>query len=128
MSRACASCARVTAPTASPCWTMAQSCASAADAGRCWSRCSSATRPADHANLGHAARVLRIALGTTDRRHGVRAGTTWRTGVRVLVIANAVGERNREQAEWRLPIASAFDAGEVKAVAAWVKRGGSLLL
>ena len=48
--------------------------------------------------------------------------------VRMLVIANAVDERNRAQAAWRLPVASAFDSDEVKAVAAWVRRGGALLL
>jgi hypothetical protein len=51
--------------------------------------------------------------------------TTLATG-RVLVIANAVSARNRD--DWRLPSYSAFDPSEIAAVAAWVKRGGSLLL
>ena len=45
---------------------------------------------------------------------------------RVLVIANALGERNREN--WSLPIDPAFTDEEVAAVAAWVKGGGSLFL
>ncbi len=49
-------------------------------------------------------------------------------GVAVLVIANAVAEGNRAQAAWSLPVASAFQPAEVAAVAAWVQRGGSLLL
>lgn len=47
---------------------------------------------------------------------------------RVLVIANAVDARNKEQAAWRLPVLSAFDQSEIEAVAGWVRRGGSLLL
>jgi hypothetical protein len=66
--------------------------------------------------------------GFVTRSNTARFDSATLSGVRVLVIANAVAERNREQAAWRLPVASAFDAGEVKAVAAWVKRGGSLLL
>jgi hypothetical protein len=49
-------------------------------------------------------------------------------GVSVLVIANAVAERNRSQAEWTLPASPAFHESEIAAVAAWVRRGGSLLL
>lgn len=47
---------------------------------------------------------------------------------RVLVIANAVAAQNRDGANWRLPSYSAFTPAEVAAVAAWVRRGGSLLL
>jgi hypothetical protein len=47
---------------------------------------------------------------------------------RVLVIANAVGARNKEPAAWRLPVLSAFDQSEIAAVAGWVRRGGALLL
>ena len=50
------------------------------------------------------------------------------SGARVLVIANAVAAQNRDGANWRLPSYSAFTPGEVTAVAAWVRRGGSLLL
>jgi hypothetical protein len=44
----------------------------------------------------------------------------------VLVIANALAEQNQE--DWFLPTPSAFDSGEVAAVQAWVRQGGSLLL
>lgn len=44
----------------------------------------------------------------------------------ILVIANALAERNKE--EWSLPTPSAFSDEEVKAVREWVKSGGSLLL
>lgn len=45
---------------------------------------------------------------------------------RVLVIANALHERNAEQ--WSLPTPSAFTREEVAAVRDWVSDGGSLLL
>ncbi len=45
---------------------------------------------------------------------------------RVLVISNALAERNVEA--WHLPVASAFDPTEVRVVEAWVRDGGSLLL
>ena len=48
------------------------------------------------------------------------------SGCRVLVIANALGERN--QSSWSLPIDPAYTDEEVAAVAAWVKGGGSLFL
>jgi hypothetical protein len=47
-------------------------------------------------------------------------------GCRVLVIANALGERNRT--DWSKPIDPAFTDDEVAAVAEWVKGGGSLFL
>jgi hypothetical protein len=50
---------------------------------------------------------------------------------RVLVIANALGERNREcgdSTDWSLPNPSAFTEKEVGAVRDWVQGGGSLLL
>ncbi len=47
---------------------------------------------------------------------------------RVLVIANALDERNEQIANWRLPALSAFQPDEIAAVASWVRRGGSLLL
>ena len=49
-------------------------------------------------------------------------------GIRVLVIANALSRRNHEPANWSPPIASAFTAGEIRAVRKWVRDGGSLLL
>jgi hypothetical protein len=47
-------------------------------------------------------------------------------GCRVLVIANALGERNGPS--WSLPIHPAFTDEEVAAVSEWVKAGGSLFL
>ena len=46
--------------------------------------------------------------------------------VNVLVIANALNERNAE--EWSLPTPSAFRTDEIGAVRAWVEKGGSLFL
>ena len=48
--------------------------------------------------------------------------------IRILVIANALSERNRDPANWSPPISSAFTAGEIQAVREWVHNGGSLLL
>ncbi len=45
---------------------------------------------------------------------------------RVLVIANALAERNSRN--WSLPTPSAFSDAEIAAVGSWVKGGGSLLL
>ena len=45
---------------------------------------------------------------------------------KILVIANALAERNRE--EWTLPNPSAFTDEEVASVRDWVRDGGSLLL
>jgi hypothetical protein len=47
-------------------------------------------------------------------------------GARVLVIANALAERN--VSDWSLPTPSAFTDEEIEAVRAWVRGGGSLLL
>lgn len=47
-------------------------------------------------------------------------------GARVLVIANALAERNREN--WSLPTPSAFTPDEIAAVREWVLAGGALLL
>ena len=44
----------------------------------------------------------------------------------ILVIANALNERNVE--EWALPTPSAFTAEEIAAVRKWVEQGGALLL
>ncbi|MCI0485601.1 MAG: DUF4350 domain-containing protein [Blastocatellia bacterium] len=46
--------------------------------------------------------------------------------VKILVIANALAERNRE--DWSLPTPSAFSDKEISAVRDWVKAGGSLFL
>jgi hypothetical protein len=47
-------------------------------------------------------------------------------GVDVLVIANALNEKNAE--DWSLPTPSAFTPDEIAAVRAWVEKGGSLFL
>jgi hypothetical protein len=47
-------------------------------------------------------------------------------GARVLVIANALAERNRQ--DWSLPTPSAFTPDEIAAVREWVLAGGALLL
>ena len=48
------------------------------------------------------------------------------SGARVLVVANALHERNRD--DWDLPTPGAFSAEEIAAVRDWVAAGGSLLL
>ncbi|NOT08544.1 MAG: hypothetical protein HOP28_10105 [Gemmatimonadales bacterium] len=49
-------------------------------------------------------------------------------GARVLVIANALAERNSGGANWVLPTPSAFNGEEIGVLTAWVRAGGSLLL
>jgi len=46
----------------------------------------------------------------------------------VLVIANALNERNDLADDWTLPTPSAFTTEEIAAVSAWVEGGGALLL
>ena len=87
-----------------------------------------------HANLhtatGRYRPFVRLAQadGFVVRANSARFDSASLANARMLVVANAVAERNRAQAAWRLPVASAFDADEVKAVAAWVRRGWALLL
>jgi hypothetical protein len=50
------------------------------------------------------------------------------SGVDVLVVANALNERNDVADEWTLPTPSAFTSEEIDAVRSWVEGGGSLLL
>ena len=47
-------------------------------------------------------------------------------GTRILVIANALHERNRD--EWDLPNPTTFSPNEITAIREWVAAGGSLLL
>lgn len=49
-------------------------------------------------------------------------------GTRVLVIATALSERNRDRTSWSPPIYSAFTTEEIRIVKEWVSGGGSLLL
>jgi hypothetical protein len=48
------------------------------------------------------------------------------TTVDILVIANALNERNQD--DWSLPTPSAFTRNEISALRLWVQEGGSLLL
>lgn len=47
-------------------------------------------------------------------------------GVEILVIANAVSDRNVK--DWSLPTPSAFTSEEITAVKTWVEQGGSLFM
>ena len=75
-----------------------------------------------------------MAFAKLVRRDGYRiTGNTQRFSAaslkdaRILVIANALNERNAN-GNWRLPTPSAFDSSEIAAVRDWVRGGGSLLL
>jgi hypothetical protein len=75
-----------------------------------------------------------LAFAKLARRDGYRVvGNTSRfsaeslRGARILVIANALAERNAN-GNWSLPTPSAFDSAEIRAVRDWVRNGGSLLL
>lgn len=48
--------------------------------------------------------------------------------VRILVIADALAERNGKDEDWSLPTPSAFSDREISAVRKWVEEGGSLFL
>jgi hypothetical protein len=84
-------------------------------------------------NNFHTADGRYLAFARLLRRDGyvVRPNTTPLTkgaldGARILVIANALHERNRN--DWELPTPSAFTPEEIVAVREWVAAGGSLLL
>jgi len=49
-------------------------------------------------------------------------------GVRILVVANALAERNHKEQDWSLPTPSAFSDEEIRSVHRWVEKGGALLL
>jgi hypothetical protein len=75
-----------------------------------------------------------LAFTRLARRDGYRVvGNTRRfspevlAGVKILVIANALAERNAN-GNWSLPTPSAFDSAEIAAVREWVRGGGSLML
>ena len=85
-----------------------------------------------HENF-HTAEGRYLAFARLLRRDGyvVRSNKTPLTkagldGARILVIANALHERNRD--DWDLPTPSAFTPDEITAVREWVAAGGSLLL
>ena len=84
-------------------------------------------------NNFHTADGRYLAFARLLRRDGyvVRSNKTPLTatglaGARVLVVANALHERNRD--DWDLPTPGAFSAEEIAAVRDWVAGGGSLLL
>jgi hypothetical protein len=84
-----------------------------------------------HCNL-HTAGGLYKPLAELLRRDGfvveplkARFTAEALAGVDVLVIANALGERNCEK-KWDLPTSPAFRSDEVAAVEQWVDGGGSL--
>jgi len=58
--------------------------------------------------------------------HGDSLSAASLKAVDVLVIANALHERNAE--DWSLPTPSAFAPDEIAALHAWVEKGGSLFL
>jgi hypothetical protein len=64
--------------------------------------------------------------GFLPRPHAGRFTRAALDSARVLVISNALAERNLEA--WHLPVSSAFDTAEVRVVEGWVRDGGSLLL
>ncbi len=49
-------------------------------------------------------------------------------GVKILVVANALAERNQNERAWSLPTPSAFSDEEIEAVGRWIEKGGALLL
>ena len=71
------------------------------------------------------ARLLRRD-GYAVRSNKARLTSAGLDGARILVIANALHERNRD--DWDLPTPSAFTPDEITAVREWVAAGGSLLL
>ena len=82
-----------------------------------------------HTVAGRYAAFARVAATTGFR---VRSGTapfsdSLLAGVRVLVIANALHERN-DRGNWVIPTPSAFTAPEIAVVRRFVERGGGLLL
>jgi len=64
--------------------------------------------------------------GYVVRPHGGRFTRAGLDNAKILVIANALDPRNRE--DWHVPIWPAFDSTEVAVVEQWVASGGSLLL
>ncbi|HJU68236.1 MAG TPA: DUF4350 domain-containing protein [Gemmatimonadaceae bacterium] len=85
-----------------------------------------------HENF-HTAEGRYLAFARLLRRDGyvVRSNKARLTkaaldGARILVIANALHERNRD--DWDLPTPSAFTPEEITAIREWVAAGGSLLL
>lgn len=82
-----------------------------------------------HTSDGRYLAFARLAQrdGYVVRGNRERIGPTTLAGVKVLVIANALAERNAG-GNWSLPTPPAFDSGEVTAIRSWVESGGSLWL
>ena len=74
------------------------------------------------------ARLLRADGFRVDGGRGARFSAASLEGVDVLVVANALAERNGPDGDWTLPTPSAFAADEIAAVRSWVEGGGALLL
>ena len=81
-----------------------------------------------HTLAGRFQPFARLAMrdGFVLRAHGGRMTREGLDSARVLVIANAIEQRNTTN--WHLPVWSAFDTTEVRVVEQWVRDGGSLLL
>jgi uncharacterized protein (DUF2249 family) len=71
------------------------------------------------------ANLLR-ADGFVVRSGGTRFTPELLAGADLLVIANALNARNKE--DWSLPTPSAFSSAEIAVVRQWVDQGGALLL
>lgn len=81
-----------------------------------------------HTASGRYAPFARLVArdGFVVKPHAGRFTRASLEGARVLVVSNAIEERN--QGRWYLPIWSAFDTSEVREVERWVREGGALLL
>jgi len=64
--------------------------------------------------------------GFVPRPHAGRFTRAALDSARVLVVSNALAERNEE--DWYRPVLSAFDTAEVRTLEGWVRDGGALLL
>jgi hypothetical protein len=82
----------------------------------------------------HTAEGRYLAFSRLARRDGYvvrsnheRISRATLAGARILVIANALAERNAG-GNWSLPTPSTFDSSEVASIRSWVESGGSLWL
>lgn len=81
-----------------------------------------------HTMTGRFAPFARLVArdGFVVRPHAGKFTAGSLAGARVLVVSNPIEERN--VGRWHLPVWSAFDSAEVRAVERWVRDGGALLL
>lgn len=75
----------------------------------------------------HFAELLRRD-GARVAAHAGRFDAVSLADVDVLVVSNALAERNAGAGGWTLPTPSAFDEREIDDLVAWVEQGGGLLL